>query len=275
MAADEVAAGVAAEEVAVERNLLRVAARGRAIGLMNDMFIVDVRLANDIVVYFAAVLSSRFLRAVVSGGRAALKKFSAVSVPRLDNIWREVLAHTIFDTTDFRRRPRHPRRPPPHTLHTSYLHIAIMADTANTAAAQAKTPEEIAQENNLLPKLIKNLDRHLIFPLLQFVAEQQDEDNIDMTKAKYELLKSTNMTDYIASLYTEIHDVKEAPKEFASKRQEVLERLELFEQETAKITELLGREDVITNLRADKIANLEYLKKDHDVCAQGLPLGME
>lgn len=142
-----------------------------------------------------------------------------------------------------------------------------MADAANTAAAQAKTPEEIAQENNLLPKLIKNLDRHLIFPLLQFVAEQQDEDNIEMTKAKYELLKSTNMTDYIASLYTEIHDVKEAPKEFASKRQEVLERLELFEQETAKITELLGREDVITNLRADKIANLEYLKKDHDVCA--------
>lgn len=147
-----------------------------------------------------------------------------------------------------------------------------MVDTANTAAAQAKTSEEIAQENNLLPKLIKNLDRHLIFPLLQFVAEQQDEDNIEMTKAKYELLKSTNMTDYIASLYTEIHEVKEAPKEFASKRQEVLERLELFEQETAKITGLLGREDVITNLRADKIANLEYLKKDHDVCAQAFPM---
>lgn len=141
-----------------------------------------------------------------------------------------------------------------------------MADNANTAV-QAKTPEEIAQENNLLPKLIKNLDRHLIFPLLQFVAEQEDEDNMEMTKAKFELLKSTNMTDYVASLYTEINDVKEAPKEFAQKRQEVLERLDIFEQETAKITELLGREDVITNLRADKIANLEYLKKDHDVCA--------
>lgn len=141
-----------------------------------------------------------------------------------------------------------------------------MADNTNTAV-KAKTPEEVAQENNLLPKLIKNLDRHLIFPLLQFVAEQEDEDNMEMTKAKFELLKSTNMTDYVASLYTEINDVKEAPKEFAQKRQEVLERLDIFEQETAKITELLGREDVITNLRADKIANLEYLKKDHDVCA--------
>ena len=236
------------------------------------MFIVDVRLAKDIVLYFAAVLSSRFLRVVVSGD-AQLSKSLAAFPSRAWTIFgakswhtQSLTLQTSDDDLDIPAGPLHI----PSTPHI--LHIAIMADTANTAAAQAKTPEEIAQENNLLPKLIKNLDRHLIFPLLQFVAEQQDEDNIEMTKAKYELLKSTNMTDYIASLYTEIHDVKDAPKEFASKRQEVLERLELFEQETTKITELLGREDVITNLRADKIANLEYLKKDHDVCVQTLPL---
>jgi len=140
-----------------------------------------------------------------------------------------------------------------------------MADNASAVAAKDKTPEEIAEENNLLPKLITHLDRHLIFPLLQFVAEQEDNDSTEVTKAKYELLKTTNMTDYIASLYTEIHDVKEAPKEFSTKRQEVLERLDQFEQETAKITDLLSREDVTTNLRADKVANLEYLKKEHDV----------
>jgi translation initiation factor 3 subunit E len=144
-----------------------------------------------------------------------------------------------------------------------------MADSAASAvAATARTPEQIAEENNLLPKLIKHLDRHLIFPLLQFVAEQQEEGDSsrEITKAKYELLKTTNMTDYVASLYAEIHDLEEAPKEFSTKRQEVLERLDQFEQDTAKITDLLGREDVITNLRADKVANLEYLKKEHDVC---------
>lgn len=264
-----VAAGVGGEEVAVERNLLRVAARGRAIGLRNSMFIVDVKLAKDIVLYFAAVLSSRFLRAVVSV--VSVVQLSKSLAPFPSRAWIIFGAKSWHTQSLTLQTSDHDLDIPAGPLHipsTPYiLHIAIMADTANTAAAQAKTPEEIAQENNLLPKLIKNLDRHLIFPLLQFVAEQQDEDNIEMTKAKYELLKSTNMTDYIASLYTEIHDVKEAPKEFASKRQEVLERLELFEQETAKITELLGREDVITNLRADKIANLEYLKKDHDVCA--------
>lgn len=142
-----------------------------------------------------------------------------------------------------------------------------MADTAS-APAPAKTPEQISEENNLLPKLITHLDRHLIFPLLQFVAEQQEdeEDSQEITKAKYELLKTTNMTDYVASLYTEINDVAEPPKEFGAKRQAVLERLDQFEQESAAITDLLGREDVITNLRADKVANLEYLKKEHEVC---------
>ncbi|OBT55675.1 eukaryotic translation initiation factor 3 subunit E [Pseudogymnoascus sp. 24MN13] len=131
----------------------------------------------------------------------------------------------------------------------------------------AKTAEQISEENNLLPKLITHLDRHLIFPLLQFVAEQQEdeEDSQEITRAKYELLKTTNMTDYVASLYTEINDVAEPPKEFGAKRQAVLERLDQFEQESAAITDLLGREDVITNLRADKVANLEYLKKEHEV----------
>ena len=76
------------------------------------------------------------------------------------------------------------------------------------------------------------------------------------------------MTDYVASLYCDLHDVEEAPREFATKRQEVLDRLDLFSQESEKITDLLSREDVVTSLRSDKVANLEYLKKEHDVgCA--------
>lgn len=138
----------------------------------------------------------------------------------------------------------------------------------NGTAVQAKTPEEIAKEYDLLPKLLPHLDRHLIFPLLQFVADQEDETSAETTKAKYELLKTTNMTDYVASLYCEIEGLVEPPAQFAKKRQEVLDRLEQYEQESAKITDLLSREDVITNLRSDKVANLEYLKKEHEVlCA--------
>lgn len=151
--------------------------------------------------------------------------------------------------------------------------VAIMADNKPTSAsdllngsAAAKTPEDIAKENDLLPKLVTHLDRHLIFPLLQF-ADQEDgsSTSADLLKAKFELLGKTNMTDYVAELYKQIEGVDEAPKEFLTKRQEVLDRLAEYEKESEKITDLLGREDVITNLRSDKVANLEYLKKDHDV----------
>jgi translation initiation factor 3 subunit E len=156
--------------------------------------------------------------------------------------------------------------------------FASMADKAptsatamlNGASAQAgRTPEEIAKEYDLLPKLLPHLDRHLIFPLLQFVADQEEEPSAETTKAKYELLKKTNMTDYVASLYCELEGLAEAPAQFAAKRQEVLDQLEKYEQESAKITDLLSREDVITNLRSDKVANLEYLKKEHEVCSKG------
>lgn len=139
-----------------------------------------------------------------------------------------------------------------------------MAD--NTPATLTNGSANKAEENaDLLPKLVPHLDRHLVFPLLQFVGDQGEEPSAESTKAKYELLKKTNMTDYVASLYCEMEGLEEAPAEFAKKRQEVLDRLELYEEESAKITDLLGREDVITNLRSDKVANLEYLKKEHEV----------
>ena len=133
-------------------------------------------------------------------------------------------------------------------------------------ADASKTPEEIAKEYDLLPKLITHLDRHLIFPLLQFVAEGEDgEPSHAITKAKFELLKKTNMTDYVAQLYRELENVEEVPKEYATKREEVLTKLKQFEDDSEKITDLLGREDVVTGLRSDKVANLEFLKKEHDV----------
>lgn len=129
-------------------------------------------------------------------------------------------------------------------------------------------------EYDLLPTLVTKLDRHLIFPLLEFRRGQlENEDGVsrdeakskELLKATYELLNKTNMTDYVANLYCDLEGLQDPPKEFADKRQKVLETLEKYEDTTGKIQELLGREDVVTNLRSDKVANLEFLKKEHDV----------
>lgn len=131
-------------------------------------------------------------------------------------------------------------------------------------------------EYDLLPTLVTKLDRHLIFPLLEFRRGQlENEDGVskdeaksrELLKATYELLNKTNMTDYVANLYCDLEGLQDPPKEFADKRQKVIDTLENYEETTGKIQELLGREDVVTNLRSDKVANLEFLKKDHDVRA--------
>lgn len=124
-------------------------------------------------------------------------------------------------------------------------------------------------EYDLLPSLVGHLDRHLVFPLLDFTEGQIPEDDdakaLEITKAKYELLKTTNMIDFVGKLKADLEGLDEPPAEFNEKRQNVLSRLEQFEQETSKITDLLQREEVVNNLRSDKVANLEFLKKEHDV----------
>ncbi|RYP45312.1 hypothetical protein DL768_008326 [Monosporascus sp. mg162] len=128
----------------------------------------------------------------------------------------------------------------------------------------------MAENYDLLPNLVRHLDRHLIFPLLEFQAGQIPEDAPDsevraITQAKYELLKATNMTDFIGNLKAELEGLEQPPAEFNEKRQKVLARIEQFEKSTSKLTDLLEREDVVGNLRSDKVANLEFLKKEHDV----------
>ncbi|KAK0712639.1 eukaryotic translation initiation factor 3 subunit 6 [Lasiosphaeria miniovina] len=142
-------------------------------------------------------------------------------------------------------------------------------------AQPASNGEVSIDSYDLMPKLAANLDRHMVFPLLEFTASQlvDEESNVvkdekkmrEITQAKFELLKKTDMTDYVANLYCELEGLKEPPVEFADKKQKVFSQLEKYEQETAKITELLQRDDVINNLRSDKVANLEFLKREHEV----------
>ncbi|KAK4464435.1 eIF3 subunit 6 N terminal domain-containing protein [Cladorrhinum samala] len=132
----------------------------------------------------------------------------------------------------------------------------------------------LLSEYDLILKLAPHLDRHMIFPLLEFSANQLVDENgqatdeqkaREITQAKYALTKKTNMTDYVANLYCELQGLKEPPVEYSDRRQKVFAQLEKYEQETGKISELLDRDDVVEKLRADKVQNLEYLKREHDV----------
>jgi len=134
----------------------------------------------------------------------------------------------------------------------------------------AETSSIMAAADNMgdvLPKMIQNLDRHLVFPLLNFMEEDmpEDADTTGVTKLKYSLLKDTNMSDFVGDLYAQIHGLSEKPEEFVKKREGVLEKLAKYQEDTEKIQGLLADADVVGNLRSDKESNMKYLKDNHEV----------
>ncbi|KAI9659243.1 MAG: eukaryotic translation initiation factor 3 subunit E [Trizodia sp. TS-e1964] len=140
---------------------------------------------------------------------------------------------------------------------------AAEVSPADTTAETSKA--DLMKKHDLLPKLIPHLDRHLILPLLEFIGEQDNNPFPDIKRTKYELFKQTNMTDYVAHLWQDIHGEDQVPGEFVKKREEVVQKLHHFQEESSVITELLGRDDVVGSLRSDKIANLQFLKEQHGV----------
>lgn len=138
-------------------------------------------------------------------------------------------------------------------------------DMAKDAAAQAHPAQDIAKEYSILPNLIPHLDRHLVFPLLQFLEQLDDDSAEDITRLKFELLKQTNMTDFVGDLFAQINGLSERPQEYVQKREDVLNKREQYQEECSKIQDLLADQEVVNNFRSDKVANLNYLKENHGV----------
>lgn len=131
--------------------------------------------------------------------------------------------------------------------------------------------EDATGEYAFLAKLVQRMDRHLVFPLLE---HQLGDENIsqqrydDIKLAIFNLLKNTNMIDFVGNLYNEINKTDNIPAEYANKREDVLSTLAKFEGESAHLTNLLNDEAVTGQLRSDKVANLKFLEEQHGVTQQ-------
>lgn len=123
-------------------------------------------------------------------------------------------------------------------------------------------------EHDLLPKLVPHLDRHLVFPLLQFADDDEDEPSEELLRAKFTLLKETNMTDFVGELDAKLHAQADRRADYGRKREEVLQQLDEHRKHSSAITGLLDDSDVVSNLRSDKVANLNYLKEHHGVTVE-------
>ena len=174
-----------------------------------------------------------------------------------------------------------------------------MITNSNEFTAQMTTTQSIdTAEHDLLPHLIPHLDRHLVFPLLEFLDKEEDDDeesqasanndrndNNELIRAKFELLRHTNMTDFVGELHSKLDILpqetpsddksqqklstsKDRSAEYSRRREEVLKQLDQLRQDTSALIGLLQDADVVSNLRSDKVANLNYLRDQHGVTVE-------
>ena len=61
-------------------------------------------------------------------------------------------------------------------------------------------------EYDLTSKVGCYLDRHLVFPLLEFLSEKDIFDEQDLQKGKLELLSNTNMVDFAMDVYKTLYE---------------------------------------------------------------------
>lgn len=135
-------------------------------------------------------------------------------------------------------------------------------------AAPTIDGESVAEKYNLLPKLMPHLDRQLLYPLLNFSPDEDEELSLEKKQVLLELLKPTNMIDFVGNLYKDVHGLNDVPAEYQQKRDQVMQRKDQYEQETSALLGLMSDENVLTSLRSDKAQNLAYLEKEHGVTVQ-------
>lgn len=61
-------------------------------------------------------------------------------------------------------------------------------------------------------KVAPQLDRHLVFPLLEFLQERQLYNDEEILKAKIELLSETNMVDYAMDIHKSLYHTDQVPQ---------------------------------------------------------------
>jgi translation initiation factor 3 subunit E len=132
------------------------------------------------------------------------------------------------------------------------------------AASQAATPSDLTYT------LGSYLDRHLIFPLLEFLQEKEIYPVDELMRGKLDLLFPTNMVDFAMDIWQKLHNTDEVPEEMAKRRQEVLARLEKLDADTAPLRDVLDDAALVEHLRAEKSFTMAHLTEKYSLPADAL-----
>ncbi|KAK2980683.1 hypothetical protein RJ640_000750 [Escallonia rubra] len=148
---------------------------------------------------------------------------------------------------------------------------------------------------DLTPRIAPNLDRHLVFPLLEFLQERGLYPDELILKFKIELLNNTNMVDYAMDIHKSLYHTEDVPQgchvvcvvysigcyvdlgsgvnclgflmfvDMVERRVEVVARLKALEEAAAPLITFLQNAKAVQELRADQHYNLQMLSERHQI----------
>jgi len=121
-------------------------------------------------------------------------------------------------------------------------------------------------EYDLTSKVGAYLDRHLVFPLLEFLSEREIFDERDLHKGKLDLLTNTNMVDFAMDVYKTLYPGEEIPEHLREKRNKVVGLLKSYTIKTEPIVHIFEEEEVRNQIETTREGKqlFEYLERNHN-----------
>jgi eIF3 subunit 6 N terminal domain len=110
-------------------------------------------------------------------------------------------------------------------------------------------------EWNLIDRISPYLDRHMIFPLLDYFEKQivelppkEDKENVlkNINEARYGLLRPTHMVDYLMDVYKSLYLSAALPEELSQQKEQVLQDLEHFKKQCGPLLEEISSSERVS-----------------------------
>lgn len=119
---------------------------------------------------------------------------------------------------------------------------------------------------DLTSALAPYLDRHLVFPLLEFLSAKKIFNENEILQTKLDILNKTNMVDYLVEIRQQLKLNDKESEALQAKRQQVLNQLHELQNDVTVVIGIMHSEEAMKSLDGmrDSKAIVSFLTKEYN-----------